>query len=230
MTAEFPETHWSLLLELKDPAHPRYAEHLDRLARQYWKPVYHYARALRPGAAAEADDLTQQFFAMMLDRRDLEKLSPERGSFRGFLKTALRHFLASRDRAAGARMPQDGRKLFRYEEAEAEWQSAARDVSPEAAFDREWTRGVLMAAVARLRKELISEGKQLHYDLFREYCLEDREISYEDVARERGVKPDDVRNYLRVVRRRLREILRGLLKDYLASGQDVEEELRFILS
>ena len=108
--------------------------------------------------------------------------------------------------------------------------SGARDVSPEEAFDREWTRGVLLAGVARLREELAAAGKQLYYDLFREYCLEEREISYEDVAREHGVKPDDVRNHLRVVRQRLREILRDLLKDYLASGQDVETELRFILS
>src|SRR5260221_4766653 len=87
---EFPETRWSQLLELRDPAHPRYAEHLERLAKQYWQPVFHYVRALR---RSDAEDLTQQFFAMLLSRRDLEKLSPERGSFRGFLKTALRNFL-----------------------------------------------------------------------------------------------------------------------------------------
>ena len=87
-----------------------------------------------------------------------------------------------------------------------------------------------MVAVSRLREELKGEGKDLYFTLFREVCLEEREISYEEVAREHGIKPDDVRNYLRLVRQRIREILRVLLKDYLASGQDIEEELRFILS
>src|SRR6185369_5234403 len=100
VSIDFPETRWSQLLELRDPAHPRYAEHLDRLAQQYWKPVYHYAKALR---RADAEDVTQQFFAMLLARRDLENLSPDRGSFRGFLKTALKHFVLSADRAAAVR-------------------------------------------------------------------------------------------------------------------------------
>lgn len=70
MSQEFPETRWSQLLELRDPSHPRYAEHLERLAKQYWNPVFHDAQAM---SRAEAEDLTQQFFAMRLARRDLEK-------------------------------------------------------------------------------------------------------------------------------------------------------------
>ena len=76
MSVDFPETRWSQLLELRDPAHPRYAEHLEKLAKQYWSPVFHYAKAL---GRADAEDLAQQFFAMLLSRRDLEKISPERG-------------------------------------------------------------------------------------------------------------------------------------------------------
>ena len=102
VSQEFPETRWSQLLELRDPSHPRYAEHLERLAKQYWSPVHHYARALCRGDA-DAEDLTQQFFAMLLARRDLEKLSPDRGSFRGFLKTALRNFVLSAGRANAVR-------------------------------------------------------------------------------------------------------------------------------
>lgn len=223
MTQDFPETQWSQLLELRDPNHPRYAEHLDRLARRYWKPVYHYARALRRVSPADAEDLTQQFFAMLLSRRDLEKLSPERGSFRGFLKTALRNFLASSDRAALARPAP-----FPFPEAESTWKNEA--LSPEDAFDREWVRNVLTEAAGRLRDELRAKGRPAVFELFREYCLEESGARYGDLAREYGLSEDDVRNRLRESRQRMREILEDLLRDYLVPGQDVEAELRFILA
>jgi RNA polymerase sigma factor (sigma-70 family) len=223
VTQHFPETRWSQLLDLRDPAHPKYAEHLERLASQYWKPVYHYARALRKVSPGDAEDLTQQFFAMLLARRDLAKLSPDRGSFRGFLKTALRNFLASADRVAGAR-PQ----LFRYPEAEATWKDDG--ALPEEAFDREWVRSVLHDAIARLRQELEKQGKARIFDLFREHCLEETGRSYGELARVHVLSEDDVRNRLRETRQRVREILEELLRDYLAPGQSVEDELRFILS
>ncbi|HLF91818.1 MAG TPA: sigma-70 family RNA polymerase sigma factor, partial [Planctomycetota bacterium] len=177
MTQDFPDTRWSQLLELRDPAHPQHAEHLERLARQYWKPVYHYARALRP--SADAEDLAQQFFALLLARRDLEKLSPDRGSFRGFLKTALRNFLVSTDRAAAARP-----RLFSYEDAESGWKDEG--LTPEQAFDREWARGVLLEATARLRKE----SKPDAFEIFREYCLEESGAGYGELARKHGVSED----------------------------------------
>lgn len=214
VSQEFPETRWSQLLELRDPSHPRHAEHLERLAKQYWSPVFHYARALRAGDA-DAEDLTQQFFTMLLARRDLEKLSPERGSFRGFLKTALRHFVSSAGRSAALRatvpLPAGG---------------ASDLATPEQAFDREWARGVLAEAVARLRRE----SAPTPFEIFREYCLEETGASYADLARRHGVSVDDVRNRLRESRLRLRELLEDLLRDYLSPGEDLAAELRFILS
>jgi RNA polymerase sigma factor (sigma-70 family) len=210
VTHEFPETRWSQLLELRDPAHPDYARHLERLAKQYWQPVFHYARAL---GSRDPEDVTQQFFAMLLGRRDLEKLSPDRGSFRGFLKTALRHFLLSADRAAKIR-------------AELPLPKDADGRTPEEAFDREWARGVLVEATARLRRD----SPPASFLIFREYCLEENGTTYALLARKHGLSEDDIRNRLREARRRLREILEALLRDYLTPGQDVEAELRFILS
>lgn len=234
MPPEFPETHWSQLLELRNPAHPRHAEHLERLVREYWKPAYHYLRAVREMSVEDAEDLTQQFFAMLLERRDLEKLSPDRGSFRGFLKTALRRFAVSAQRKEIARSPRGGGALFRFEEAEAAWQDARSSgpaPSPEDAFDREWARGVLGEAMALLRKELGAQGKALHFELFRAYCLgPDDDVSYESLARRHGLSLDDVRNGLREVRQRGREILKDRLRDYLFPGENVDDELRFILS
>ena len=225
---QFPPTQWSQLLVLADPAHPRHREHLERLCQRYWKPVYYYARALRDLSAEDAEDLVQQFFGMLLERVDFASLSPDRGSFRGFLKTALRRFVVSDERKRAVRAPREGARLFRFEEAEAEWRERAGEATPEAAFDRGWAREVLLEALARLK----GECPPIQYALFREYCVDPEGVglSYSDLARKHGVSEDDVRNHLRSVRQRGREVLKEMLRDYLIPGEDVEAELRFILS
>jgi RNA polymerase sigma-70 factor (ECF subfamily) len=235
----FPETHWSQLLELGDPANPNYAPNLDRLIHQYWMPVYHYVRSLRPVAIPEAEDLTQQFFTMLLDRRSFSKLAPERGSFRGFLKTALRYFLIDQDRTAQAHSPRDGARFFPFDQAEASWKDARKGVpvsGPEEAFDREWARSVLVEAVSRLRQSLQAEGKDLYYTIFSEVWSggapegASPSSSYAELARKHGLTESDVGNYLRLVRQRLRSILREIVTDYLGQGEHAEDEVIFILS
>jgi len=235
----FPETHWSQLLELGDPANPNYAPNLDRLIQQYWMPVYHYVRTLRPVGVPEAEDLTQQFFTMLLDRGSFAKLAPGRGSFRGFLKTALRYFLIDQDRTAVAHGPRDGARFFPFDQAEAAWTDARKGIpvsTPEDAFDREWARGVLLEAVARLKRLLQADGKEVYFNLFAEIWSEEPvenpagASSYARLARKYGVSESDVGNYLRLVRQRLRSILKEIVTSYLGPAEDVEDEVRFILS
>jgi DNA-directed RNA polymerase specialized sigma24 family protein len=235
----FPETHWSQLLELGDPANPNYVENLDRLIHQYWIPVYHYVRSLRPVGIPEAEDLTQQFFTMLLDRGSLTRLAPGRGSFRGFLKTALKYFLIDQDRTALAHAPRDGARFFPFEEAEAAWKDARTGTpvsTPDEAFDREWARGVLFDAVARLKKELSAEGKDVYYALFSEFWNERGaqdgapNASYGSLARKHSITENDVGNYLRAVRQRLQVIVREIVTTYLGPGESVEDEIKFILS
>ena len=236
---QFPETHWSQLIELGDPGNPNHLSNLDRLIHQYWMPVYHYVRSLRPVSAPEAEDLTQQFFTMLLERHSFEKLAPERGSFRGFLKTALRYFLIDQDRSADVRAPRDGARFFPFEQAESAWKDARKGVpvfDPEDAFDREWARGVLREAVSKLKQSLLAEGKQLHFTLFAE-VWNDRSLddapgnsSYSRLAREHSISENDVGNYLRVVRQRLRNHLKEIVFGYLGPGENPEDEVKFILS
>ena len=234
---EFPATRWTQLLALRDPGHPAYRETLEELVTQYWKPAYHYARALRRDRAGDAQDLTQAFFVMLLERRDLERLSPERGSFRGFLKTALKHFLASDDRARAARSPRGDARLLRFDGAEEEWIQAARtqpELAPDEAFDREWARGILKEAVERLRQDLAAEGKQLVFDLFRDYCLTPQQTavapSYAQLAARHGIRETDVTNFLHSARCRLRDLIGERIRDYVIPGVSVEEELNYLLS
>lgn len=248
---EFPTTHWSDLMYLHDTDHPRYRAMLDRLIAQYWKPSYHYIRALRHASADDAQDLTQQFFAMILSNGRLERLAPERGTFRGFLKTSLKNFLVSTDRARQARLPQDGAKLFRFGEVEQEWLAATEgltSVTPEEAFDQEWAREMMMDAVTLLDQVLAQDDKATYFDMFCDYYLEPYGVlyrtssrpagtrepgeqpSYGELARRYHLSEDDVGNYLRIARQKIREILTDLLKEAVGPGGCVEDELRFVFS
>ena len=246
---QFPSTHWSDLLQLTDPQHPRYAETLNALIGTYWKPAYHYVRALRRVQPAEAMDLTQQFFTTLLQRGDFGKLDPDRGSFRGFLKTALRNFLVSADRHTAARRPKGDARLFSFDPADVEWMQAAAPVGedPEAAFDKAWARLVLLESIDELERKLGQADKGLYFELFRDYCIaptgvdlgglgDEEEAGEPDVAptygelgERYGVNEDAVRNYLRYARRQLRDIIRRRVREYLDERADVEQELRFVL-
>jgi RNA polymerase sigma-70 factor (ECF subfamily) len=223
--AAFPSTQWSQLNELRDAGSGRRARLLEDLVHKYWKPAYDFVRSWRNVPPDQAEDLTQQFFTTLLGRGDLERLSPEKGSFRAFLRTALRNFLVSADRAVRAR-PQ----LRPLTDADELLDRHPR-VTPDEAFDRAWTQTVLGDAVDRLREELRSEGRHEHVAVFEAYCLdEDCQLTYEELGRRHGLSEEEVRGRLRETRRRMRQVLRRVVRDYLRPGEEIEGELSFILA
>lgn len=221
--AGFPDTQWSQIVALHDLDDPRREVLLGRLIARYWKPAYHYIRSLRRLSREDTEDLTQQFFTGLLARRSFDRLTPERGSFRGFMKTSLRNFVVSAHRSAAARP-----FSFRFDEAEAEWAEHA-ELPPDEAFDRAWIQTVLRQAVTELEGELLAKNKRPQFEMFRSYCLDDDEVSYRQLAERHGVSEDDVRNRLREARARIREILRRLMREYLGPDEEVESELGFVL-
>ncbi|HEX7900011.1 MAG TPA: hypothetical protein VF950_19750 [Planctomycetota bacterium] len=229
MAHQFPETHWSQILEIGNPEHPRHAEHLERLVHRYWKPLYYYVRAMREVSSADAEDVTQDFFEMLLRRDAFAALSPDRGSFRGFLKTALRRFVVSGERKRIVRETQ----VLRFGDLDRGWIDILRagHMTPDEAFDRAWARDVLEEMTSRVRAALDIEGKPKLFEIFREYTLDGAAgVTYETLAKKHGLSLDDVRNGLRSVRERARDMLNDILRDYLFPGEDLEAELRFILS
>ena len=228
MSRQFPETHWSQLIELGNPSHPAHQEHLESLVRRYWKPIYFYVRALRTYTREDAEDLTQDFFEMLLRRVDFAALTPERGSFRGFLKTALKRFVVSADRKRENR----GTHLLRFSDLDLGWFEMLRqklDLTPEEAFDRAWARDVMEEASARIKATMEIEGKPQLFEIFRDYTMDDG-LTYGQLAEKHGMSVDDVRNGLRTVRQKGRELIKEILRDYLFPDEDIEAELRFILS
>src|SRR4026208_42867 len=102
---DFPSTSWNLVRGVGKAQR----EHLERLIYLYWKPAYLYLRASGKKSVEDAKDLTQDFFARLIERKDWEKLSPEKGSFRGFLKRALKNFMIDAPPRAQDRPPHAGR-------------------------------------------------------------------------------------------------------------------------
>jgi RNA polymerase sigma-70 factor (ECF subfamily) len=223
---DFPSTKWSDILSAADPSDPRCRQHLDRLVQLYWRPVFCYIRTAWRKTIEDSLDLTQSFFAHMLEKKFLARVRPEGGSFRGYVKRALRNFVIDDARAEASRRPD--RPMFSLEASVAELDRlgpASPDESPERAFDRAWFEGLFENAVAELRDELTKEDKAVYFDVFRLYCLEETESTYEAVAGRLGIGETDVRNFLAACRTRFREILRRRVSHYVADDGEIEGEL-----
>ncbi len=238
----FDTTRWSLVLGSADPASPTARENLDSLVRKYWKPVYAYIRASWRKSNEDAKDLTQEFFTQLLERGAIAHLSPEKGSFRGYLKLALKHFLIDASRRQKAQRPEG--MLFWIPAHQLENMAQDRpEEPPDRALDREWFRCVMEASIRGLRRELTKQGKRVYFDAFELYCLEPSggaaELlrneerappTYATVARHLNVQVTDVQNFLGVCREMLHGIVWERIRSYCASYEDVERELRDIIS
>lgn len=238
-----PTTVWSDILSAGDPASPHYSDGLDRLVRAYWKPVYAYVRTAWHKNVEDAKDLTQAFFARVLERGYIARMRPEKGSFRGYLKRALQHFLIDADRADRARRPEQPLVPLEMAPEEVERIGArAGEDSPERAYDREWFRTVLSAAVTQVRLDLEREGKGVYGEVFHAYCLDQlipasttgapsptEAPTYRQIAERLNLTSTQVRHYLSVCRERLRNVLRAVIRDYASSDEEADRELELLL-
>lgn len=227
----FPTTVWSDILSAGDPSSPECRARLEKLIRIYWKPAFAYIRTAWRKSVEDAKDLTQAFFVHLLDKDRLAQLKPERGSFRGFLKQAIRNCLIDLERADAARRPGDN--LLSLDALPGELERlgpAAPDDTPERAYDREWFRCLFAAAIADLKDRLERDGKGRYFDVFRFYCIEPGDEptapTYREIAARLGIQETDVANYLHYCRTEVQQLLRERIRDYVASDEEVEGELR----
>jgi len=231
----FPSTWWSQVLAAGDPSLPEHRERLNALLRDYWKPVFAFIRASWRKPVEEARDLTQAFFARVLEKEYLGKLRPELGSFRGYLKTALRHFLVDAERAAEPRRP-DGPILSLDLPLESlEPVSPGPAESADDTYDRHWFGSLLEESIAELRRTLEEKGKGDYFALLSAYLIEplsrkdDVRPTYRDMALRFGLAETDVRNRLTYCRVVLRRIVERRIQTYCSSADEVAQEWRMFL-
>jgi RNA polymerase sigma-70 factor (ECF subfamily) len=231
--AAFATTHWSVVLAAGQTDSPLAAQALETLCRTYWYPIYAYLRR-RGHTPEDAQDLTQEFFTRLLDRKALEHLTREGGKFRSFLLTALNHFLISEweHRRAAKR---DERKVAFSLDAlapEARYRvEPAEPMTPETRFERQWAATLLDQVMKRLQDEYTAEGKA---DLFARLrpCLTGAEprLPYADLAPGLGLTEDAVKMAVHRLRQRYGRLLRAEIAHTVARPEDVEEEIQHLIA
>jgi RNA polymerase sigma-70 factor (ECF subfamily) len=228
----FETTQWSLVLAAGQRGSAAAEEALARLCALYWYPVFAFVR--RQGYRAEdAQDLTQGFFARLIEKGDLRAADRSRGRFRSFLLTNCRYFLANeRDRAlaqkrGGGRMPLSVDVVaaeLRYERA------VAHSETPERLYDRQWCLTLLDGVFEALRAEYAGTGRAGLFDRLKEFLTAGADAgTHADAARELGTSAGAVKVAVHRLRRRYREELRRRVADTVGSDQDVEDEIRYLL-
>jgi RNA polymerase sigma factor (sigma-70 family) len=231
----FPSTLWSLIAAARSSEPEERRRALDTLIAAYWKPVYKYIR-LRWGRDNEqAKDLTQEFFTRLLEKDFLDAYDPRKARLRTFLRVCVDRLVANQDKAAH-RLKRGGDVTLLsldFESAEGELRSS-NIPSPQTMdefFAREWARSVFTIALERLRQECEAKGKQTHFHLLELYDIEEggRDLTYEQVAHQFGLKVSDVTNYLAYARREFRRIVLEQLREMTATEEEFRREARTLL-
>jgi len=228
----FTTTHWSIVLAAQGPS-PAAANALEKLCRTYWRPIYGFLRrqGIRP---EEAKDLTQGFFALLLERRDLNAVRKEKGRLRSYLLTSLKHFLINeRNRAAAIKRGQ-GQQLIPLEdlyERERISFEPADTLSADQIYERRWALSVLDQVLERLTDEYRETGNIRLFDRLQKSLTDvpDRP-SLADTACELGITEGAVTQAFYRMRQRYRQLLREEIANTVLARGDIEDELRHLVA
>ena len=225
----FPNTRWSVVLATRQPT-PESAAALETICQAYWYPLYAYVR--RCGKSPpDAQDLTQEFFCRLLEKRWLDAADREKGKLRSFLVVALKKFMSNEWDRVSAQRRGGGRAHAQIDTAFAESRFAADShaLAPDETFDRQWALTLISLTTSRLRAEFAAAGKPADYDALKNCLLADRGASdYAAVAKQLGVNEGAARVAVPRLRKRFREIYREEIAQTLAEGADLDAELRHL--
>ena len=225
----FVTTHWSLVVSAggNDTPHARNA--LEKLCRAYWFPIYAFVRRQGHGPH-DAQDLTQEFFARLLEKNQLAGADRNRGRFRSFLLAALKHFLANEWDKTQAQKRGGGQILIPIDVATAETVCGidpADTLTAEKIYERRWALTLLDQVLHRLRDEYARDGKENLFEQLKPTLTEaSRSVRYADIAAQLGTSEGAVKVAVHRLRQRYREVLRAEIADTVASPGEVEDEIR----
>jgi RNA polymerase sigma factor (sigma-70 family) len=231
--AGFAATRWTVVLAAAGPKSGAARKRaLEELAGAYWFPLYAYIRRQgRP--AAEAEDLTQGFFARLLEKKSLAAADPQKGRFRSFLLASLKNFMANEwDRSVTLKRG-GGKPLIALDALDAEARYAvepADDLTPERLFERRWAMAVLDQVLARLEQEYRDRRAAETFEALKG-CLAGAAdaATHASVARRLGMTEGAVKVAAHRLRKRYRDILREEIAETVASPDLVDEEIRYLL-
>lgn len=229
----FLTTQWSVVLAAGDASSKDSAEALATLCELYWYPLYAFVRR-RGHDPDAAQDLTQAFFARVIEKAYLRDATPTRGRFRSFLLGSLKHFLANEwdharalKRGGGAVvLPLDvelgqGETRYRLEPADEE--------TPERLFERQWAMALLGRVLARLLEEAEAAGKSAQLDVLKPLLTgEPIDETYAQLGAQLGMSEGAVKVAVHRLRRRMRVLLQEEIARTVEDPRDVEDEIHHL--
>jgi RNA polymerase sigma factor (sigma-70 family) len=228
----FTTTHWSIVLAAQGRS-PAAEEALENLCRTYWRPIYGFIRrqGVRP---EEARDLTQGFFALLLERRDFDAVRKEKGRLRSYLLTSVKHFLTNEHNRAMAIKRGEGRQLIPLEdlrERERIGFDPSETLAADQIYERRWALSVLDQALARLGDEYRAAGTMRLFDQLQKSLTDEPDRpSPSDTAQEFGMTESAVRQASYRLRQRYRQLLREEIAHTVMLPGDIDDELRHLIA
>lgn len=231
---QFATTQWSLVCTAGDDkvSQSRAREALGQLCRTYWYPLYAFVRS-RGYSASDAQDLTQSFFAKIIEAGGFAWADPERGRFRSYLLGAMKHFLANEWHRAKAQKRGGQIRFIEWDSEDAEGRYATTSGHwdhPEQIFDREWALEIVSSALQALREEMANAGKSDRFDLLKGSLTGEDELPREEIAARLGMSVGAVKVAVYRLRQRYRTLLRAAIAATVNNESDLNDEMRYLLA
>ena len=225
---QFATTHWSMVLAAGESG-PESDSALEQLCSAYWYPLYRFVRG-RGYNREQASDLTQGFFALLIERNDFEKVRKEKGRFRSYLLASIKNFISNeRDKSLAKKRGGDV-ATFSFDAVDAEKRYSLEpetSLTPETTFDKTWALTLLEQVQQKLKIEFDEGGKSQWYERLSGYLGGDRSDlpSYQTVAEELGVSESAIKVNVHRMRKQFRKILRQEIANTVADESDIDDEL-----
>lgn len=227
---EFRTTHWSVVLRAGGADSADGAQALERLCQTYWYPLYAFVR--RKGHSHdEAQDLTQAFFAKLLQKNQISLAEPDRGRFRTFLLHSLENFLRSSFRDSQAEKRGGGRDIISLDAALAEERYAAEpaDMLPTTIYEREWIGTLLESVLKTLRHEFSTNGKEELFNYLEPHLWgDDTSTPYARIAEVLNMTVVSVRVTVHRLRQQFHDLLRAEIAHTVSDPSEIEDEIRHL--
>ena len=221
----FPETRWTQVLAAqKDPQKRRALT--EELVGARWRPLYLYARA-RGLPPDRAEDVVQGLLLQLIEHDFLDRLEPGRGSLRGYLKRAMKHYLVNLHEHDSAAKRGAGKVPLSIDAAEALLVASPTD--PDAAFDREWALEVFGSALSELEKEFETGERRGPVEILRQLFSFGSAPPYEELARAHDMSVGQLKSFVHRGRRRFRQLLLARVADTVGTAAEAESELEELL-
>lgn len=228
----FATTRWSLVVKASHESDPaQTAAAMQALCESYWLPLYSYVRR-RGYASDDAQDLTQEFFARLIEKNSFGAAQQDRGKFRSFLLGSLKNFLADEWDKSRAQKRGGGTVVSSLEFSDGERTYSlepANDVTPEQIYERRWALTLLENVLAQLEKEHAACGKGQVYAMLNPCLVGERTAQpYAELAMRLGVAESTVKSMVHRLRGRYRTLLRMEIANTVATPEEIDEELRYL--